>query len=204
MFQKVTSCVGVGHGQKIGADADQAYSPNLRRTRILPLKSHQECEDALNANYFLPNHSITWTAHPSHLCAGGEEDSDTCEGDGGGPLVCREIPEEIEGPVASEGGINYDYDEGDEVFGDDSDSSYTYDEGDEVFGDIEVIEDLPIENSSNEIDPCDDTDDILGLRTSTLCKKRDGDSPVKSGAVCSEEDMISYRYNYNSFLFSGQ
>ena len=31
---------------------------------------------------------IMISAHESHLCAGGEENRDTCTGDGGGPLYC--------------------------------------------------------------------------------------------------------------------
>ena len=185
---KKNSCVGLGHG----TNSQQAYSTELRTTKILPLKSREECEDALNKNHFVPNHKITWTAHPSHLCAGGEEYSDTCEGDGGGPLVCAAIAErrepEDEILVAGEGGAAK-VDNPDPIFGDFAREYDTVtgdiEEGDEVFGDLDDVEYESSFLDSYEDEPCDDAEgeDTLDLRTSSLCKKGAGDSPEESGAV---------------------
>ena len=79
-----TTCVATGHGK----DEDVGYFTNTLRKVNLPVWSSAECEASLNRNYFQPNHSVTWRIHESFLCAGGEENHDTCQGDGGGPLVC--------------------------------------------------------------------------------------------------------------------
>ena len=189
---KKNSCVGLGHG----TNAVQAYSTELRRTKILPLKSREDCEEALNKNHFELNHNITWTAHPSHLCAGGEEDSDTCEGDGGGPLVCAAIAERLEPEeetlVAGEGGgAKVDNPDPDPIFGEFEEEYDTVtgdiDEGDEVFGDLYDEDEDENESSifGSYEDACDDAEgeDALGLRTSSLCKKGSGDRTEESGAV---------------------
>lgn len=56
----------------------------------MPIWSKEACEKTLNELHFekLEDVSIKWRADESFLCAGGEIDNDTCEGDGGGPLVC--------------------------------------------------------------------------------------------------------------------
>ena len=182
--------MGLGHG----TNADQAYSSELRRTKILPLINHKDCEATLTDKHFQPKHSITWTAHSSHLCAGGDEDSDTCEGDGGGPLVCAATAEtsepEVAPVVAGEGGAGPVVSDPDPIFGDfeneyDTDQG-DIDEGDEVFGDL-GLEDEPDVNIFEEYndEACDDTEgeDALGLRTSPLCKKRARDSPKESGTI---------------------
>ena len=79
-----TTCVATGHGK----DEDIGYFTKTLRKVNLPVWSSVECEDSLNRNYFQQNHSITWSIHESFICAGGQENYDTCEGDGGGPLVC--------------------------------------------------------------------------------------------------------------------
>ena len=207
------SCVGLGHGNSDpGATDNPLYTSELQRTRILPLMSPQDCEKALNDNYFTPNHSITWTAHSSHLCAGGEENSDTCEGDGGGPLVCVAAPE-VEQITAGEGGAG----EGgagavdnsicdDPIFGcieneyDSNISTGDRGEADEVFEDIEYTdEDLFGGDQVYDYDPCDETDDALGLRGSELCKKSAGDSPGESGIMKREDAVWSTYRLYVSF-----
>ena len=191
------SCVGLGHGNSDpGATDYPVYNSELQRTRILPLQSPQDCEKALNDNYFTPNHSITWTAHSSHLCAGGEENSDTCEGDGGGPLVCVAAPE-VEEITAGEGGVgeggagavdNSDCDDCDDpIFGE---FENEYDPPDEVFGDLFGGD------QAYDYDPCDETDDALGLRGSELCKKSAGDSPGESG-IMKREDAVWSTYRLN-------
>ena len=80
-----TTCVATGHGKD---SRDVGYFTSSLRKVNLPIWSREECQNSLNTNFFQQNHSITWKIHESFLCAGGLEDSDTCEGDGGGPLVC--------------------------------------------------------------------------------------------------------------------
>ena len=59
------------------------YQPELRHVE-LPLQSHRDCQKAFRTTRL----GSRWILHPSFLCAGGEGPSDTCQGDGGGPLVC--------------------------------------------------------------------------------------------------------------------
>ena len=207
------SCVGLGHGNS--ATDYASYTSELQRTRILPLKSPQDCEKALNEKYFTPNHSITWTAHPSHLCAGGEENSDTCEGDGGGPLVCVAVPKFEEEITAGEGGagtVDYEGEGGagtvdnegeggtvdnsdcdDPIFGCEENEYPDTGEADEVFEGVDYTD----EDLFGDYDPCDDTDDALDLRGNEKCKKSAGDSPGESGIVKREKAMWStYRLNF--------
>lgn len=81
-----TECLASGHG-KSGDGQFGFFSTKLKKV-TLPIWSSDECQKTLNKEYFQPNHSISWRTHESFLCAGGEEMQDTCEGDGGGPLVC--------------------------------------------------------------------------------------------------------------------
>ena len=78
--------MAAGHG-KVFDGEDGFYNKELVHTSALPIWSEEECEEVLNKNHF-SNFSITWRAHESFLCAGGDLEQDTCEGDGGGPLVC--------------------------------------------------------------------------------------------------------------------
>ena len=53
---------------------------------IPPINYLDQCKDLLRAT---PNISEDWILDKSFVCAGGEEGKDVCEGDGGGPLVCK-------------------------------------------------------------------------------------------------------------------
>ena len=72
------SCIAVGHGKDFHGDGG-FYSENLKKTDKLPLWEPEDCENKLNEEFFERNHSLTWSAHSSFLCAGGELDVDTCE-----------------------------------------------------------------------------------------------------------------------------
>ncbi|KAF7268723.1 phenoloxidase-activating factor 2-like [Rhynchophorus ferrugineus] len=50
----------------------------------LPLVSRADCQRALRNTRLGP----FYTLHDSFICAGGEQNKDTCKGDGGSPLVC--------------------------------------------------------------------------------------------------------------------
>lgn len=50
----------------------------------LPLIDRAECQSRLRTTRL----GQYFHLHPSFLCAGGEENKDTCAGDGGGPLLC--------------------------------------------------------------------------------------------------------------------
>jgi len=88
-FDVDTICVAVGHGKDGPDDSDnlQLYSTTLAAV-TLPLWDSIKCTAELNSRHFQPKHDLSWRAHKSHLCAGGEEGRDTCTGDGGGPLFC--------------------------------------------------------------------------------------------------------------------
>ena len=75
------NCVSMGWGKK-SSDADE-YEVCMKQVRLLMVPNDQ-CQQALR-DYLFDN----WKFHPSFVCAGGIEGSDTCEGDGGGPLVCK-------------------------------------------------------------------------------------------------------------------
>jgi len=84
--EPATECLASGHGKS--EDGQFGFFSNKLKKVTLPIWSSEECQKTLNNKYFQPNHSISWRTHESFLCAGGEEMQDTCEGDGGGPLVC--------------------------------------------------------------------------------------------------------------------
>merc|ERR1711936_360005 len=134
-----TQCVATGHGKN--EDGQFGYFSNQLKKVNLPIWSSEDCEASLNENYFQPNHSISWRTHESFLCAGGEEMQDTCEGDGGGPLVCSSsslkappppspatpeydpvFPENSEDPIFAESDDVDDsiFPESDDIFGDES------------------------------------------------------------------------------------
>ncbi|KAK7079822.1 CLIP domain-containing serine protease [Halocaridina rubra] len=50
----------------------------------LPVVEHHQCEAALRQTRL----GYQFSLHEGMMCAGGEEGKDTCQGDGGGPLVC--------------------------------------------------------------------------------------------------------------------
>lgn len=59
------------------------YQTQLRKVE-LPLIDRDNCQNRLRTTKLGPYFQL----HGSFICAGGEENRDTCRGDGGGPLVC--------------------------------------------------------------------------------------------------------------------
>jgi len=66
-----------------------AWGSDLRRQREvdLPLWSKSQCESSLQPE-FQSRGVNDWNLSPSEICAGGVPGKDTCEGEGGAPLVC--------------------------------------------------------------------------------------------------------------------
>jgi len=84
------SCVAVGHGKE-GPGIDFLYSPTTQKAN-LPLVERNMCEGDLS-KYFVDvsgGKINDWKLDSSHICAGGVQNIDTCIGDGGGPLYCKD------------------------------------------------------------------------------------------------------------------
>lgn len=82
-----TDCVATGHG-KDNFGAFGYYSETLRKVS-LPLVDNKNCQKILNEKHFSNTTIKSWQMDESFICAGGETGKDTCEGDGGSPLVCN-------------------------------------------------------------------------------------------------------------------
>ena len=78
-------CSVQGWGKK--AFVSNEYQEFLRQIN-LPIVPNPECQEKLRATRLPDNFEL----HDSFVCAGGSSEGgeDACEGDGGGPLVCRE------------------------------------------------------------------------------------------------------------------
>jgi len=76
-------CITLGHGQ----DDFQVYSDKIKKAKP-GLIERNDCEDKLNQGHFFDAGINKWKLHDTHLCAGNGE-TDTCKGDGGGPLLCK-------------------------------------------------------------------------------------------------------------------
>ncbi|XP_063614616.1 uncharacterized protein LOC134787733 [Penaeus indicus] len=85
-FTKFTGsrCQAAGWGKN--AFGEVGDFQNLLKEVSLPMVDHRLCQNALRQTRLGPNFSL----HESMICAGGEAGSDTCEGDGGSPLVCQD------------------------------------------------------------------------------------------------------------------
>ena len=77
-------CFSMGWGKQTQNATE--YEVNMKEVSELPIVPNEQCQEALRSKTRLPS---IWKLHESFLCAGGIEGKDTCEGDGGGPLVCR-------------------------------------------------------------------------------------------------------------------
>lgn len=75
-------CFASGWGKDVFGKAGK-YSVIMKRVS-LPIVSFNECERALQKTRLTERFRLD----PSFICAGGMPGVDTCEGDGGAPLVC--------------------------------------------------------------------------------------------------------------------
>ncbi|CAG0891284.1 unnamed protein product [Cyprideis torosa] len=82
-------CVSTGWG----AETFDGSTSNTLKEVELPLISHDECQQIFR-QIIRP----TFPLHENFICAGGEGE-DTCQGDGGGPLVCEKEVGPGLGPV---------------------------------------------------------------------------------------------------------
>ena len=62
------------------------YSTILKEV-VVPLVKNEKCQNDLRENTRL---GIYFELDNSFICAGGQKDIDTCKGDGGSPLTCRQ------------------------------------------------------------------------------------------------------------------
>lgn len=81
-YENVERCFVAGWGKAKSTDAATSY---ILRKVDLPIVARRKCQRKLQRTPL----SKYFELHDSFLCAGGEEDKDTCEGDGGSPLFVR-------------------------------------------------------------------------------------------------------------------
>jgi len=85
-----TECYATGWGgDKFNPDDDGSNYQTLLKQVKLPIVDNTECQE-IYRNHPNANFSEKWKLHDSFLCAGGEPDQDLCQGDGGGPLMCKD------------------------------------------------------------------------------------------------------------------
>ncbi len=80
-------CIATGWG-KDNFESTSEYQTSMKQVK-LPIIGNPVCQNQLR----LTELGFNFKLHHSDLCAGGKTTIDTCEGDGGGPLVCRDIVE---------------------------------------------------------------------------------------------------------------
>ena len=80
-----SNCVVVGWGKD--APGDLGNFQQAMKQVNLSIVDNDECQDKLRQTRLGSNFIL----NKSFLCAGGEEGKDSCEGDGGGPLVCADL-----------------------------------------------------------------------------------------------------------------
>jgi len=89
-----TDCYATGWGvneydEKYEETQDQKNFQTLLKQVKLPIIDNTECEK-IYRTHPQSGQTTSFKLHPSFLCAGGEVDSDLCQGDGGGPLMCKD------------------------------------------------------------------------------------------------------------------
>ncbi|XP_044761178.1 phenoloxidase-activating factor 2-like [Coccinella septempunctata] len=76
-----TRCIAAGWG--VG-NKRESNGENILSKVQLPIIDHESCQIQLRKTKL----GEDFVLHESSICAGGEKGKDTCQGDGGGPLIC--------------------------------------------------------------------------------------------------------------------
>jgi len=82
-----SGCVVMGWGSRAELDPskkERGFQSILEAASNVPIVPNDQCETKVRS---YPGYG-TYKLHDTLLCAGGENDVDSCEGDGGGPLAC--------------------------------------------------------------------------------------------------------------------
>lgn len=85
-----TRCLASGWGKDQYGSA--GHLQTIMKRVELPLVASDVCEAQLQSTRL----GVHFRLHPTFLCAGGERGRDTCQGDGGSPLVCPMLGEEAD------------------------------------------------------------------------------------------------------------
>ena len=78
-------CHAMGWGKDVFGDSPTNFFNQFLRSVALEMVDHDKCQDGLRSTRLTQDFQL----HDSFVCAGGEKGRDVCEGDGGGPLVCK-------------------------------------------------------------------------------------------------------------------
>jgi len=81
-FSNSPKCFASGWGKDVFGRAGK-YSVIMKKVQ-LPMVPFHSCQDSLRRTRL----GSRFQLHNSFVCAGGQENADTCQGDGGSPLVC--------------------------------------------------------------------------------------------------------------------
>ncbi|XP_011159599.3 phenoloxidase-activating factor 2 [Solenopsis invicta] len=97
VFSAGTRCYGIGWGSD-AFGPEGHYQTELRKLN-LPIVGREDCQTRLRntklGQYF--------QLHGTFICAGGEANTDTCRGDGGGPLICQVKGQFVQAGIVSWG-----------------------------------------------------------------------------------------------------
>lgn len=83
LYVNPSDCIATGWG-KNNNNHTGLYQTKLKKIEM-PLVLNSECQESLRTTQL----GRQFILDPSFICAGGIGDQDTCQGDGGGPLVCK-------------------------------------------------------------------------------------------------------------------